>query len=224
MPRFWPAKVIKNDSQDSDRGEKDGRVQIYIESLMHDIAESDYPWAKPDTAFSSFIPEEDDYVWVWFEDEVHWRHPFYRNKIHIKDYNDAKQFEDEVQSNISDWSSEYPDVKYIYLPNGVCIAMSSSDSTPEITIHHPNAYLHIDSTGNIHIQNVTRHKVDIEELGITIQDVSGLNQVKVTSAGVSLITPDSTLWQPNVLPVCALLPVIPHGGVGAGITQLRGTP
>lgn len=56
-------------------------------------------------------------------------------------------------------------------------------------------------------------KVQISSPGATIElDPLG---------GISLKTGDSILWQPNILPAC-IFSGVPHGGLAAGITRLKG--
>lgn len=146
MANEYIAKVIDNDDED-----KEGKVQIYIEALMHGFKPSDYPWARQDKGATSAIPEKDDMIWVYYEDEVNYRNPYYKNKLNLEKYHEHDKYDDEVKSSTGG-SAEYPDVKYIYFENGVCIAVSSSDSKPEITIHHPMAYIFIDKIGKMEIK------------------------------------------------------------------------
>lgn len=45
--------------------------------------------------------------------------------------------------------------------------------------------------------------------------------IVLDSNKISFITPDSALWQPNIVPTCPF--GIPHGGTTAGITLLKGS-
>ena len=74
------AEIIDNNDPDTE-----GKCQIYIEPLHHDLQPSQYPWAKQDiSGFASWIPEIGDKVWVWFQDEEFYRKPYYNGKIDLK--------------------------------------------------------------------------------------------------------------------------------------------
>jgi len=66
-------------------------------------------------------------------------------------------------------SSVYPDVKYIYLKNGICIAVSSNASNPEITIYHPSASMFVDKSGNINIKNANGDEIIMNATGIEVK-------------------------------------------------------
>lgn len=136
--KLWPAKVIDNNDADLK-----GKVQIYIEPLMWGLKPADYPWAYQDREFTSFIPEVDDFVWVWFEEEDTYRKPFYRTKISFEEYS-------EHNSTIGSLTGSYPDLKYLKLKNGVSIALNSNQT--EASIVAGSAEIFINSSGEIHIK------------------------------------------------------------------------
>ncbi len=153
--RFWPAKVIDNNDP-----EKKGRVKIYIEWLMEGIPASDYPWAYQDREFTSYIPEINDMVWVYFENEENFKNPFYKNKISYEDYNEHNQ-------KIGSLEGDYPDIKYIKLKNGVAIAINSNKE--EISITNGGAEIFINSTGEIHIKG-DGSSIEFTVLGETLKN------------------------------------------------------
>jgi len=146
MKKFYRAKVIDNNSSD-----KDGKIQFYIEALHRDISTTLYPWAYPaigsiggSSDFGlSCIPEINSYVWIFFDDEKFHRNAFYLGSLNLKQMGSHSLYEDNVKSTVGA-SSSYPNVKYIYLQNGICVAVSSDNSNPEITIFHPSANMFID--------------------------------------------------------------------------------
>lgn len=123
------AKVIDNDSNNSPEATPNGSISVYIEHLMQDIPTNMYPWVFQDRAWTSDIPEIDDYVWVYFYDDIHWRNGFYCNKVNLKGYQKHNE-------TIGSITSSYPNIKYKQLSNGVAIGMSSNADNPEITIYH----------------------------------------------------------------------------------------
>lgn len=155
------AKVIDNNDEN-----KGGRVQVYIEELHHDISSDLYPWVRQDREFTSFIPEVDDLVWVYFQDEVFFRQStgFYCNKVTLKE----KHEHDETIGSIT---GEYPNIKYIKLKNGCSIAMNSDD--PEITITHPSAEIFIDVDGNIIVTDATGNEIIMDTNGVEVKIASG---------------------------------------------------
>ena len=155
MKGFYPAKVINNDDT-----KKQGRVQIKIEHLHYGIIDNELPWAYQsslatggsDTHGQSSIPENDSFVWVWFEDvDEFLRHPYYLADIHFSNLHPHNLFEDNVKSSLGS-ASEYPNTKYTYYPNGICIGVDSSSSNKEIFIYHPSAYFFIDNDGVVTIK------------------------------------------------------------------------
>lgn len=189
MEWHW-AKVIDNNSLNSSDAIANGSVKIYIPDLMDGVSDSSlYPWAKPfhsSTGGSSehglsCIPEIDSFVWVWYEDPLFKKKPFYISDVQLKEMSAAELFDTEVKSSITGFSSNYPDVKFLHLKNGINIAVSSSDSTPEISIFHPTgSYIFMDSTGNISLKGATGSTVQPMILGTSFLTalstfLSGLN-------------------------------------------------
>ena len=161
--KLYRAKIIKNDPTNAATGidkTKNGRVQIYIEAYHRDISSELYPWALPakdgtggSSSFGvSCIPEIGSFVWVFFEDEEFHRNPFYVWDFNPSGLNPHNLYESNVKSTVGSASS-YPDVKYIYLKNGICIAVSSNASNPEITIYHPSASMFVDKSGIMTIKS-----------------------------------------------------------------------
>lgn len=159
MKGFFPAKVINNNDTS-----KKGRVQIKIEHLHYGITNDDeLPWAYQSslatggsgTYGSSNIPENDSFVWVWFEDiDQFMRQPYYIADIHFSSLHPHTLFEDNIKSSLGSASS-YPNTKYTYYPNGICIGVDSSSSNAEIFIYHPSAYFFIDKNGVVTIKSGT---------------------------------------------------------------------
>lgn len=190
MPELYIAEVKKNDSSKctGKNTAKDGRVQIYIEWLHQEIAEDDLPWAKQDREWTSNIPEIGDKVWVWFEDEKNWRHPFYKNKLNLKSYPSSKSHNE----TIGQITSKYPDVKYILLKNGVAIGLSSGDDA-EISIFHPKAEIYINKDGELKI-NATKtidikddagNEIKTDNTGMNIKD-KNKNEIQMTTTGIKI--------------------------------------
>lgn len=144
MAKEYIAQVMNNDSQQHPDAQKDGRVQIYIPELHYGFQTDQYPWARQDRNFSSNIPEVDDLVWVYFHDEVLFKKPFYKNKVNLLQKHDHGK-------TIGSLTGIYPDIKYIYLKNGVSIALNSNE--PEASIKAGNAEIFISSSGEIHIKS-----------------------------------------------------------------------
>lgn len=138
----YPGLVVDNDDPD-----KLGRVQIYVEPLMHDWDPDHYPWAfagKSGTGGSSDygrseIPENDSWIWVWHERKGY-KNWFYGEDVHWKSANNAEMsphalFEDNVKTGIGS-AAAYPDVKFHYYKNGICLGVASGDEA-EVFVYHP---------------------------------------------------------------------------------------
>ncbi len=177
--KLYIGKVIDNKDPD-----EEGKVKLYNKSLHQDISKDKLSWARQNREFTSDIPEIDDLIWFYFEKESIHENAFYGNKVTLKEYHDHLKYEEEVKSNV-EAESNYPDVKFIYLKNGVCIALSSSEDTPEITIHHSEkSHIFIDKDGNIKV-NSDDNKIILNEDGIEVTDKND-NTVILDSDGMSL--------------------------------------
>ena len=202
--KLYYCSVVDNNDPD-----KKGRIKIRNNSLYGETNDSLLPWAVPfniggggskDFCVSD-IPEKDTMIWCGFYDEGDYKNPYYVGDIQLEDFNGAKLFEDKIKSTVGS-SSSYPDTKFRYFKNGICIGVDSSDSNPEVFISHPKTQIIVKSDGS----------VTIDSMGsITIQTLQDL----------ILKTLDSGLWQPNILPNC-LFTGAPHGGAGGGILKLKG--
>jgi len=193
IKEFHYAKIVSN--KDSDEA---GRVSIRIAHLHDKVTDDLLPWAKPfasgfggSTSFGkSEIPEENSLVWVLFENERDFLIPYYIADVNLNEFHPHSLFYDNVKSSIDGFSSSYPDVKYTYYKNGICTAISSNSSSPEIVIYHPKgSYLFINSSGDILLNGAT--KVDIT----TKTDISLSSDTKIditSKTGINLETGSTT--------------------------------
>lgn len=137
----FPAKVIDNDDPLIK-----GRVKIRVEHLFVGVKDSDLPWAYPMNSNlggsakhgSSFIPEKDSMIWVAIENMDLLDPIFYISSFMWDDLsNSIFQTFEATDGNKIGLSSQYPDVKFIKLKNGVTVGLSSNDTSPEIFMYHP---------------------------------------------------------------------------------------
>lgn len=199
MNNLYIAKVIDNDSNNSPDKTPNGKIQIYIESLHRDINKTLYPWASParegtggiGTYGVSCIPEIDSFIWIFFEDEKYYRNAFYIWDVNLSQLNPHNLYNDNVKSSVSAASS-YPYVKYIYLKNKICLAISSDSSNPEITIYHPKTYLFIDKNGYLTYKDNNSNQIVINNSGISITDKNS-NKVEMTSSGTKITDKNSNI-------------------------------
>lgn len=148
-------KLHYADVIDNNDSEKKGRIKIKIPYLHKNTTDDLLPWA---TQFciggggsneygKSFIPEKDSKVWIGFYDEPDMQKPFYIADIQLSEIHPHNLFEDSIKSEIES-SSSYPNTKYTYYKNGICIGIDSSDDSPEIFVYHPSgSYFKIDNDG-----------------------------------------------------------------------------
>jgi hypothetical protein len=198
------AEVIDNDDPDME-----GKVQVYIEPFMHGWETDHYPWARAangnagggsDEYGESNIPETGSLVWVWFENNTFKKHAFYESEVHLKKLHPHTLFMENVSSEIGSFGV-YPNVKYKYYKNGVCIGVSSSDTFPEIFIYHPEgSYIYFDPFGSIEVESSSTltivqggSELEMDDGTITIKgdlDVEGevTANTLVPGASVSLST------------------------------------
>jgi len=161
---LYIAKVIKNN--DIELGSNEGRVQIYIESIMSGWKQDHYPWCRPFT--NSFggsndfgtlsIPEKNSLIWVFAEKPNNYKNWFYLGDVSLKKLNPVKKilqfltgkFKTSFSSKGLGLSSSYPDIKLTYYKNGIVVGISNSSDNPEIFIYHPkNAIVVIDKNGKL---------------------------------------------------------------------------
>lgn len=69
--------------------------------------------------------------------------------------------------------------------------------------------------------NVKADTINVEGTDVTVKGSSSVT-IDASTGKITLKTPDSALWQPNILPQCPLAG-IPHGGKGGGIQNLGGS-
>jgi hypothetical protein len=195
---LYIGKVIDNDSQnapDSDPAKgKTGAVQLYIEFLMYGLKKADYIWFRPAQGGTggsaefgtSCIPEIDSIVWCFFEEENYnmLKKGFYLWNVNLKDTSPHSLYEENVKDTVGS-ESEYPDVKFLHLKNGINIAISSNEDTPEITIFHLNMYVFIDKDGYLNYKDGENNKLTFNGDGILIEDKNG-NTLEMGSSSVKI--------------------------------------
>lgn len=182
---LYIAEVINVADKDANgTDQKIGRVQIYCAPIHHNIKKNSsdlLPWAQSASCFTSFIPAVGDFVWIFFEKEEFYQNPFYMAPVNFSALHNHNKI-------IGSITSEYPDVKYIWLPNDVAIGMSAKDDNAEISIHHPKAEIYIEKDGHAKLYfSEDKNKLDITSDGIVITDI---NNNIITCNGDGLKTED----------------------------------
>ena len=203
------AKVVKNNSLENTEGipGQNGSIQIFVEPIMNGWEEDHYPWAYPDTSSTggssdfgvSMIPEEDSYVWVWYErkDFKNW---FYGGAVNNSEINPHKLFQNNIQAEILS-QAIYPDAKFFYFKNGICIGVDSSDSNPEFFIYHPNGgSMFIDNLGQCYLDGlkVFLGMNKIGSIGVDTDIMNGLTNGNSHFGVVDMIVGTSLIPVPNV--------------------------
>lgn len=188
---FFTATVIDNNDPD-----KEGKVKIKIDPFHDGFKPSELPMAKPvlygtgggTTQGRSSIPETNSIVWVFFEDDANYRHPFYIGDVSLKNLNPHKYFNDTVKSQITGYGGEYPNVKYQFLKNGICFGASSDDTHKEIFIYHPGGnkgYLYINNDGSYDIKDGNGNTFKLNTDGVKIKDKNS-NEIILDSTGSTI--------------------------------------
>lgn len=173
---------------------KAGRVQIKVPYLHENVSNDLLPWAKQMSSFTggsstsgkSCIPEVGTLVWVVFNDDEDLLHPFYFADVHLNAYNPHLLFANNVASKVPTVTSVYPDVKFDYYVNGICVGVSSNASTPEMFLYHPKGtQFTVDKGGNVVVTDANKNNVTLNASGMTLTDVNK-NTVQMTSAGITI--------------------------------------
>lgn len=154
----FPATVIDN----KDLTLK-GRVKVRISYLHESVDDKDLPWASPmihinggsSTHGTSFIPEKDSKIWVVVEN-MDLQDPIFYVSSFMWDDESSKLFSMFEQSDglKIGLSSQYPNVKFLKLKNGVTVGLSSDPLNPEIFMYHPTgSSLKFNKTGDVKIKS-----------------------------------------------------------------------
>jgi hypothetical protein len=173
MKGYYPAKVIDNNDT-----KKQGRVKIKIEHIHHGFAPDMLPWARQSslstggsaTHGSSSIPEIDSHVWVWFEQvDVFYKQPYYMADLQFAGKHPHGLFEANVKSGLGS-ASAYPNTKYTYYKNGICIGVDSSAGNAEVFIYHPAGFkVLVDKNGFMNYAD-PKNTIVTSSSGIIIND------------------------------------------------------
>jgi phage baseplate assembly protein gpV len=125
---LFVAKVINNFDI-----KKEGRVQIYVQSIMENWKPQHYPFARYISGSGiSNIHEIGDTVWVFCEKPNLKKNWYVLGTFEESNTNPHNKYTNPLLS-----SAKYPNLKYMKLDNGLTIGMSSSISSPEIFVDHP---------------------------------------------------------------------------------------
>jgi len=190
---------------DNDDSLKEGRIKIYIESIMEDFSTSDYPYARPfikgfggNTDYGVLqIPRNDSKVWVFCENPRLMTNWFYLADVSLKNINPFKKILIFLNSTFKlsntvgglGLTSSYPDIEIKKYPNGIYTGVSLEEDTPEIFVYHPNgAFISINKQGEISTKGTKwTHYGDLEikdgEL-IVDDEITAMN--KISAAKVTL--------------------------------------
>jgi len=179
---FYPAEVVDNIDP-----KKQGRIKIRIAHLHLDLGDDTLPWAIQSSMFTggsnyfgcSSIPEMGSHVWVWYEDiDTFYKQPYFIADLQFQSKHPHALFYSNIKPNVGS-ETEYPDMKYLYFRNNICIGASANCANPEVVISHPkNAYIFIDKEGQVLIKKVdTQIKIDNDGKVIIENANSGLKKV-----------------------------------------------
>lgn len=163
MAQSMESRTIIGEVIDNNDPDKEGKVQIYIPSLIDENFKNDSPWARAKNTINGGtnkgtirIPQIGDLVKITFEKEDILQDPYYEDPPMFSSFQVWNSF-DSNKSSIgeSGIQSNYPDIQLIQLSNNISIGISEGDS-PEIFISHPeNSFIYIDPDGKIEIQSGT---------------------------------------------------------------------
>ena len=166
IKQLYYATVIDNVYQSMQGVQsKNGRVKIQVQELHADAIQLHLPWARPfvmstgggSSSGVSAIPEIGTNVWVFFSDENEglYKKAFYIADGSLDNFNPHELFSDNVASMIGS-QAVYPNAKYYYFSNGICLGVDSSSDNPEIFIYHPMASIFINADGLLQITGPTQ--------------------------------------------------------------------
>lgn len=190
ITNLFIGKVVDNNDT-----KKEGRVQIYIEALMYDITDKNTlcPWARPFRLFTgggtgkeqgmSCVPEKDSMLWCFYENVPLRKNLFYFADLDLTGLSPHQLFDQKIKSKLTGFASQYPDVKYIYFKNGICIGASSNNTNPEFFVYHPKWQIYIDKDGHIKHKDNDGNKYETSSTGVKWEDKNG-NKMETSSSGI----------------------------------------
>jgi hypothetical protein len=145
--------------------EFEGKINVFIASKMDQASMAQGIQVRPKKSFlggigkGSFrIPQIGDYVKITFEQPEILQDGYYEDPPMFSTHKLWNSF-NSIKSliGLSGLSSQYPNVIFFKLQNGIAVGVSEG-VTPEVFIYHPTqANIHIDASGNIHHNTAITH-------------------------------------------------------------------
>lgn len=185
---------------------KEGRIQIYIESIMEGFTTTHYPYARPfikgvggSTDYGILqIPRKNSKVWVFCENPELMTNWFYLADVSLKSLNPFKKIMTFLSTTFSlsnvngglGLSSSYPNIEVKLYPNGVYTGVSLGND-PELFIYHPEGtFISINKDGDINTKSSTKwtHYGDViikkGELKVD-KEVTAMNEIESNKVTLS---------------------------------------
>jgi len=207
------------------------------------IESINYIWARPLNKFSQDskngnisgeqdIPQLGEKIPIVFIDNDPQKCYYFNNSITMNGEKLAIKNLPHSESSKKD-KDKRPNIKVLFeAPNGNIIAMDYNESVNSfvVSINKSHKIIMVDnaSASEIRIEDKNKNSITIDSKKDTItinteKDliVNSKGETVINASNITLKTPDSSTWLPNVIPVCPFTGA-PHGGPGAGITKLKG--
>lgn len=191
---------------------KEGRIQIYIESIMEGFTSIHYPYARPfikgiggNTDYGVLqIPRKSSKVWVFCENPDLMTNWFYLADVSLKSLNPFKKIITFLSSTFSlsnsagglGLTSSYPDIEVKLYPNGIYTGVSLGDDAEMFVYHPEGTFISINKDGDINSKcNTWTHYGDVivkeGELKVD-KEITAMNQIEATKVTLSKHTHTSS--------------------------------
>jgi hypothetical protein len=192
--KLYIAEVVDNDDQNSDDGEKLGRIKVKLLPEMKDLKDSNLPWVRPffqigmsSSQFSYSSPEVGDRVWVFYIDE-YLKNGYYLWGSFIDGFFDFSTISDELGNIAESPDTTYPNLKFFYIPDG-SILFWNTDTGDKGVYNSNGSYIFISADGQIYIYSKDQEmKVYNDNLSFELNDdgtykIDGEGTIECKSGG-----------------------------------------
>lgn len=199
IENLYIAEVKKNDDMSNVSQARDvgGKIQIYVEEIMHGWKNKDLPWARPfvgggsDSYGSIIVPEVGDKVWVFCEKEDLYKNWYYITGVSLKKTNIAQKILQFINTKLKiptmpngsgglGLKGKYPDYKIIRFKNEITIGVNSKEK--EVFIHHPSgSWIMINEDGDIQSKGKWKHYGELE----VTKEVTAMSEIPAMKVTLS---------------------------------------
>jgi len=176
------AKVVDIDDTD-----KQGKIQINIESRFKDFKKDDYPWAIPfisnvsESTMSFNPPKVGSQLWVLRD--TYWKRFYYisnRYFYNLFDFSKVSGLLDKCDKI----NKDYKNIRFNYYEDGTLLFHNNNDGSSGI-VNSQGTVIYIDKDGDF-VRNISKNEI-IEVKGDRKETIKGKNEVEIDGNSETII-------------------------------------